>query len=65
MRHEIAVGDENGEIKIFNNLDGKLLHIYQISHGAAVTSLAYSPDGAKLISGDHFGKILIWRINQT
>jgi WD40 repeat protein len=27
MRHEIAVGDENGEIKVFSNLDGKLLHL--------------------------------------
>ena len=65
IRHEIAVGDESGEIKIFNNLDGKLLHIDQMSHGSAVTSLTYSPDGTKLISGDHFGKILIWRINQA
>ena len=63
IRHEIAVGDENGEVKIFSNLDGKLLYLDHMSHGAPVTSLSYSPDGAKLISGDHFGKILIWRIN--
>jgi hypothetical protein len=26
-RHEIAVGDEAGEIKIFSNLDGKMVHL--------------------------------------
>ena len=26
-RHEIAVGDEAGEIKIFSNLDGKLIYL--------------------------------------
>jgi len=28
-RHEVAVGDEVGEIKIFSNLDGKLVHLDQ------------------------------------
>ena len=27
MRHEIAVGDESGEIKVFSNLDGKLIYL--------------------------------------
>jgi len=27
MRHEIAVGDEAGEIKVFSNLDGKLIYL--------------------------------------
>ena len=27
IRHEIAVGDESGEIKIFSNLDGKLQYL--------------------------------------
>lgn len=63
LSHEIAVGDEAGEIKVFSNLDGKLVHLDQVAHGAAVTSLAYSPDGARLISGDEEGRILIWKIN--
>ena len=29
INHEIAVGDEAGEIKVFSNLDGKLLHLDQ------------------------------------
>ena len=45
VKHEIAVGDESGEIKIFNNLDGKLLFLDQSSHGCAISSLTYSPDG--------------------
>jgi WD40 repeat protein len=64
LSHEIAVGDEAGEIKIFSNLDGKLVYLDQISHGAPVTSLAYSPDGDRLVSGDDLGRILIWKINK-
>lgn len=45
IKHEIAVGDEAGEIKVFNNLDGKLLFLDQSAHGSAITSLGYSPDG--------------------
>ena len=63
MKHEIAVGDEAGEVKVFNNLDGRLLFLDQASHGSAITSLSYSPDGNKLISGDCYGKILIWNCN--
>ena len=61
-RHEIAVGDESGEIKIFSNLDGKLVHLDQQSHGNPVSSLAFSPDGLKMISGDSLGKIIIWKV---
>ena len=63
MSHEIAVGDEAGEIKIFNNLDGKLLFLDQHAHGSAITSLCYSPDGKQLVSGDCYGKLLIWNVN--
>lgn len=58
MKHEIAVGDDSGEIKLFSNLDGKLVHLDQTSHSSAITSLTYSPDGSKLLSGDCNGKIL-------
>lgn len=61
-KHEIAVGDECGEIKIFSNLDGKLVHLDQQSHGGPVSSLAFSPDGLKMISGDSLGKIVIWKV---
>ena len=63
LNHEIAVGDEAGEVKVFNNLDGKLLFLDQNAHGSAITSLSYSPDGKKLVSGDTYGKILIWNVN--
>lgn len=45
IKHEVAVGDESGEVKVFNNLDGKLLFLDTSSHGSAITSLNYSPDG--------------------
>ena len=63
MKHEIAVGDEAGEIKVFSNLDGKLVYLDSVSHGAPVVALAYSPDGARLVSGDDMGRILIWKID--
>jgi len=65
QRHEIAVGDEVGEIKVFSNLDGKMIFLDQMIHASAVTSLAYSPDGTRLISGDNNGKILIWNVNYS
>lgn len=63
INHEIAVGDEAGEIKVFSNLDGKLLFLDQSAHGSPISSLAYSPDGKKLVSGDCYGKLLIWNVN--
>ena len=60
VKHEIAVADEAGEIKIFNNVDGKLVFLDTLSHAAPVTSLQFSPDGVRLITGDCFGKVLIW-----
>lgn len=60
MKHEIAVADESGEIKIFDNLDGTLKFLDSTSHGSSVTSIAFSPDGQFLVSGDEFGKLLVW-----
>ena len=61
-KHEIAVGDEAGEIKVFNNTDGKLVFLDTLAHSAPITSLRYSPDGQKLISADCHGKMLIWTV---
>ena len=44
-RHEIAVGDESGEIKIFSNTDGKLLFLDSSAHATPISSLAFAPDG--------------------
>ena len=63
VRHEIAVGDEAGEIKVFNNTDGKLLFLDSTAHSAPVTSLIYSPDGQRLISGDASGRLIVWSAN--
>ena len=64
LKHEIAVGDDSGEIKLFSNLDGKLVHLDQTSHSSQITSLTFSPDGTKLISGDQHGKILQWSVQR-
>lgn len=63
QRHEVAVGDDAGEIKIFNCNDGKMLHLDQTSHAKGISAIGYNPDGTKLISADCDGKILIWRVN--
>lgn len=39
IKHQIAVGDDSGEIKLFSNLDGKLLHLDPMSHASPITSL--------------------------
>ena len=64
QRDEVAVGDDSGEIKVFSNSDGRMLHL-DTSHGCAVTGLCYSPDGSKLMSGDIHGKILVWQVNNS
>lgn len=61
-RDEVAVGDESGEIKIFSNYNGKLLHLDQMTHACGITSLAYSPDGSRLISGDNNGSVILWKV---
>ena len=61
-RDQVAVGDDAGEIKVFDVKNGKMLHLDQMSHAVAVTSLSYSPDGAKLVSADSTGKILMWKV---
>ena len=61
-RDEVAVGDDCGEIKVFGNNDARMLHLDSHSHGCAVTSLGYGPDGTKLVSGDSNGKILLWQV---
>lgn len=63
LKHEIAVGDDAGEIKVFSNLDGHLIHLDPMSHASPITSLCYVPDGTRLISADQYGKILYWDIN--
>jgi WD40 repeat protein len=62
QRNEVAVGDESGEIKIFGCKDGKIIHIDQSCHAKPITSLGFSPDGNRLVSGDNEGKMLIWKV---
>lgn len=57
----IAVGYENGAIKIFDIKASKVLHIinYETSHTFAVTCIHASHDNNLLISGDLNGRIVL------
>ena len=58
----VAVSDDAGEIKLFNFEDGKLLKLSNNGHAASVTAVTISPDGGKVISGDMYGGVIIWEL---
>lgn len=57
----IAVGDENGEVKVFGFEDGHILYLSN-GHSSPVTHAVISPDCKILVSGDSSGGILIWKL---
>jgi len=57
----ISVGDDNGEVKVFNYEDGSLIYLNS-GHSSAVTRVSFSPDSKLLITGDSTGGIFIWRV---
>ena len=57
----ISADDENAFVNMWEIQSGRLLRTFW-GHNAAITALAYSPDGKTFASGDENGNIKIWNI---
>lgn len=55
----IASGAADGEVRIWQSVDGEMLHKIQ-AHTSAVTSLAWSPDGGTLASSSNDRFVKLW-----
>ena len=60
QRGELAIGDSSGSIRLISTQNGQVVCDDGPSHARPITSLQYSPDGKKLVSGDSEGKMLVW-----
>lgn len=58
----LATGDANGEIHLWQILDGKQLRIYR-GHIGWVRSVAFSPDSKLLVSGSDDCTVRLWDVN--
>jgi len=54
-----AVGEESGQVRVFDVASGKLLHTFS-GHTAPVTGAAFTADGAKLVTGSQDKTIRVW-----
>lgn len=55
----LAVGCSNGKLKVYNLVNGSLLHDIN-AHTSWVTSVSYSSDGQYLVSGGSDDKVKLW-----
>lgn len=61
---KIAVGDSGREIKVWEiGNDVPVITRKWMSHQSTVTTIAWSPDGDRLVSGSVDGKLIIWNMN--
>ena len=56
---KVAVGCSNGKLKIYNIATGNLLNDIN-AHSSWVTSVAYSLDGNKIVTGGNDDKVKVW-----
>jgi WD40 repeat protein len=56
---KVAVGCSNGKLKIYNLPGGSLSNDIN-AHPSWVTTVCYSPDGSKIITGGNDDKVKIW-----
>ncbi|QDV67343.1 WD domain, G-beta repeat [Rosistilla carotiformis] len=55
----VALGGTGRVVKVYSTKDGKLQHKLE-KHTDWITSLAFSPEGHQLVSGDRTGAIHLW-----
>lgn len=61
---KIAVGDAGREIKVWEiGNDVPLISRKWMSHQSTITTLSWSPEGDRLISGAVDGKVIVWNMN--
>ena len=56
-----AIGDENGEGKIFNYENGSFFAQAQ-GHCSSVTKVVIAPSDKLMVTGDAKGNIFLWRL---
>ncbi|KAK3579473.1 hypothetical protein CHS0354_028282 [Potamilus streckersoni] len=56
----LAVGWENGELLIWNQVDGELHETLPL-HKTPITILYWSSGGTRLLSGDKSGVLMVWK----
>jgi len=60
----LATGDENCNICLWNAATGQVAHTLK-GHGGPITSLAFSSDGRRLISGSADTTALVWDVTSV
>ena len=53
-------GSDEGTIKLWDVATGELLRSIERHNGEDVRSVAFSPDGTRVLSGDWLGKVRLW-----
>ncbi len=59
----IATAGEDSAVKVWDSHTGKLIHSFR-GHEGLVSSLAFSPDGERLISGSRDKTVKVWDMTQ-
>jgi WD40 repeat protein len=59
----LALGNWTGVVRIIQLSNGELIASEAV-HKGRVYRLAFTPDGKQLISGDEYGTIFIWNLEE-
>ena len=59
MARPLATAGEDGTLRIWNAADGELLRSIETNAGA-ISSLAWAPNGVRIVSGHGDGSLRIW-----
>jgi WD40 repeat protein/serine/threonine protein kinase len=59
----IATAGEDSAVKVWDSHSGKLIHSFR-GHTGLVTSLAFTPDGSRLISGSRDKTVKVWDMTE-